>query len=152
MSKSLDMLTMLLVLSKKLPGLHFILSFLSRKHGSRIVKRVQKMRQEKVFSSPSLSSFQTLYICAERANLSDIQSSVSLCSPPFILFFSSTSEYLFLFFCTLLRTKFLIDSGFNYCRVVCEANMERLLMIYWVGFFSFHLPLRVFAMQSTIFQ
>lgn len=90
-------------------------SLLSQKYGSRIVKRVQEMRQEWKFL---LSSFQTLYDCADRANLSDIRSVSLLRSARFI---------------PVNDKKFLIDSGFSYCRVVCEASMKLLLMIYWVG-------------------
>lgn len=66
-----------------------------------------------------LSSFQTLYDCADRANLSDIRSVCLLRSARFLSRGTTKS--------------FLIDSGFSYCRVVCEANMKLLLMIYWVG-------------------
>lgn len=48
---------------------------------------------------------------AERANLSDIGS----------------------FFFVQYINFFHIDSGFNYCHVVCETNMKLLLMIHWVG-------------------
>lgn len=72
--------------------------------------------------NPLLVSLQTTYICAEHANLFDIES----------------SRVKKKFFCFSERESFSVFrhsiAVVNYCRVVCEANIKLLLMIYWVGF------------------
>lgn len=112
MSTSLEMLTMALV--SLLLGSYLYYSLLISSVTKAWFKDREKGSRDETGESFALSVFQTLCCCSERANLSDIQT--------FLIF---SSMLLFSF-----RAKFFIDSGFNYCRVVCEANMKLLLMIY----------------------
>lgn len=108
MSTSLEMLTMLLVLEAEFLPSVMKVWFKDREKGSRD-------SGESFFFHPH----QTMYICAEHANLFDIE--------------SSSGKKVFCFSRRGFRFFALIAVA-SYCRVVCEANIKLLLMIYWVGF------------------